>query len=348
VLAWLTYVFVEKPIRFGQTGNIRIAALAASLALVGCAGYYTYAHGGLPNRSANRALEEGFQEKLQFNQQQLTWFGPDPACFQLTGLEEERKNQQEVFCSLKDDLDSVQVAIIGDSTANALYPGFRKVLNERGIGLINLGNAKCGPYRGLQGTVDWNKDCDQIDRKIYDFLLANSRIKTVILGMVAWDVPDMRFDGIPDNAPLQAKFAMFDALVNRDIAALRAAGKNVVITYDTPPFATDARVCIPRSPRDKLPAACTPTEDQLRSKEREPFVSMWKAILAKHKDVCIFEQSPYLKTNGRFHMLNSDGILLFRDDHHLTYVGSEYIARKFFESPCGPAIEGLARTGEWK
>jgi hypothetical protein len=224
------------------------------------------------------------------------------------------------------------MAIIGDSTANALYPGFEKVFEERQMGVINLGNGTCAPFRGMRGTFDWNRDCDEINHKIYDFLLADSHIKFVIMGIAAWDVKNMRFDGLVDDAPLESKFAVLSKLIDQDVSALERTGKKVIVTYDSPHFSRDPRACIRRSVLQQPPPECTPSEEQL--KLREPYLTEWKTMLGKRRDICIFEQSPRLKTNGRYHILNPDGLLIFRDDHHLSYFGSEYMAREFINSSC--------------
>ena len=54
-LATLTYVLVEKPIRFGPHRKFKSAALAVVLLCVGCAGAATYASGGIPSRFAAEA-----------------------------------------------------------------------------------------------------------------------------------------------------------------------------------------------------------------------------------------------------------------------------------------------------
>ena len=47
VLAWLTYKFIEKPVRFSKFGNVKTLVLAVLMIVVGCVGHYTYKHDGL-------------------------------------------------------------------------------------------------------------------------------------------------------------------------------------------------------------------------------------------------------------------------------------------------------------
>jgi peptidoglycan/LPS O-acetylase OafA/YrhL len=237
-LATLTYILVEKPIRFGGYVRAKVAALCILMALIGCVGYTTYRLNGLESRAVNRLFKT--------NLHQLEWFNPDRQCLRLVGVEAEYRNRQTVFCSLHDEPDAVQVAIIGDSTANALYPGFEKIFKEKQIGVINIGNGTCAPFRGLHGVFDWNQDCQEINDKIYDFLLRNSQIKIVVLGLAAWDIKNMQFDGLPADASLDAKFSALSELMDKDVTALEKAGKKVVVTYDSPMFSIDPRRCVRR------------------------------------------------------------------------------------------------------
>jgi peptidoglycan/LPS O-acetylase OafA/YrhL len=53
ILAWLTYRFVERPLRFGKNGRAGVAILVVLMAAVGCAGYTTFKQSGLIFRAVN-------------------------------------------------------------------------------------------------------------------------------------------------------------------------------------------------------------------------------------------------------------------------------------------------------
>jgi hypothetical protein len=52
VLASLTYLFVEKPIRFGKAAGKTFVPLIVVMGVIGAAGYYTYREAGFPGRHA--------------------------------------------------------------------------------------------------------------------------------------------------------------------------------------------------------------------------------------------------------------------------------------------------------
>lgn len=64
VLAWLTYKFIEKPIRFGQFGNFKTIALAVLMVIVSVMGYWTFKAEGFAIRH---------KSMLTNSQQQNNW-----------------------------------------------------------------------------------------------------------------------------------------------------------------------------------------------------------------------------------------------------------------------------------
>jgi peptidoglycan/LPS O-acetylase OafA/YrhL len=67
ILAWLTYRFVERPLRFGRHRKATVAALVLLMTLVGFVGYNTYGRDGLDFRQAHKT---GIIE----NANRLAWF----------------------------------------------------------------------------------------------------------------------------------------------------------------------------------------------------------------------------------------------------------------------------------
>ena len=307
LLAWLTYTLVEKPIRFGRQGGVKAVAFAILMSMTCALGVLIYCRSGLPLRKVNR--------EFGANQQQLSWFEPSPQCLKLIGLESEYRTKQGIFCSFSGEPENIRFAILGDSTANALYPGFAKVLGERGIGVIDLGCGTCTPFRGHEGSFTWNRRCREINDRIYDYVLRNPNIKLVLLGLAPWDFQNMIFDKLAANAPIPAKFRAMAHLADRDVKVLAAAGKEVVITFDSPHLGRDPSGCLPR-PFRKSRRTCALSENELAL--REPFVAMWRSFAEKRSDLCVFEQSPSLRIGGLYSFLDESGTLMYRDDHHLS------------------------------
>ena len=58
VLAWLTYTFVERPLRFGGYKKTKVSALTVLIIVFGCLGYNVHERDGLPFRVANFAAKD--------------------------------------------------------------------------------------------------------------------------------------------------------------------------------------------------------------------------------------------------------------------------------------------------
>jgi peptidoglycan/LPS O-acetylase OafA/YrhL len=58
VLAWLTYLLAERPMRFGGYGKIKLSALIVLMTVVGYVGYNTYIRDGLNFRSIQRQVDD--------------------------------------------------------------------------------------------------------------------------------------------------------------------------------------------------------------------------------------------------------------------------------------------------
>ena len=322
-LAWGTYKLIERPVRFGSHNKIKVTVLCLLMIAVGFIGFITYKGDGLPFR------KDPPVDLL--NQDQLSYpYSPEQECISLIGLDPEIQDGQEIFCSISGSKENLQVALLGDSMASALWPGFEKIYKDKNIGIINLGNSSCPPFRGLIGNFGWSRDCEDVNRKIYNYVLNNPSIKKVILGFWAREMNWLGVSGLEKHASFKDKMSMYSHLVNQDISALKKAGKEVVVIFDFPVLRNEPTDCFYRILKNN-PDGC----DELESKmsDRQPYLRYWDNQF-KDKDVCIFYESEALKSGGVFHMLDSDGVLLFRDVYHLSYNGANKVAHAFMNSRC--------------
>lgn len=312
VLAWLTYRLVERPLRFGRFKGT-VAALSAVMAALGLVAIGLNQWNGLNLRGQPDLLA------------QVHWDDADPDCLHLLKLEAEAE-RDAIFCSLHKVAGTVGVALLGDSMANALYPGLRDVYSERGVGLINLGVGTCAPFRGLYGTLQWNRDCDSVNERIYKFIADSPEIKTVVLGFSSWDIGGMAFDASRSQLTLAEKFEKMKKIVAADIRFLREHEKKIVVTFDGPIMAIQPRTCFLDA------STCTIRSEVVEAPYRE-YLQYWSDVMREQGDVCVFRQAPVLSTNGEYSFFR-DGKLLYRDDHHLSQFGSEVVAKDFAEGRC--------------
>lgn len=61
-LAWLSYVFVEKPMRSGKNNRIKTTVLVVLIVSVAACGYFVHRHNGFPSRMADRQAFSAYFE----------------------------------------------------------------------------------------------------------------------------------------------------------------------------------------------------------------------------------------------------------------------------------------------
>ena len=142
-LAWLTYIAVERPIRFGQSSSLKVAASVLLMTIIGSAGLTTYLRDGLafrfPPFIRGILTEEEFSYKEFSSDRTCTIYGSPP--MMSLCLEKERPS----------------IFVIGDSHAERIVFGLSFLQKKYRFGLdyaIGCGNA---PYLvfGQYGDDSW-------------------------------------------------------------------------------------------------------------------------------------------------------------------------------------------------
>lgn len=324
VLAWLSYQWIEKPIRFRWRGSAPVATLVTAMLVMAVIGY------GSPAAllKSARAVVSGNRD----NQAELAWVADhSPGCVEALGL-------TPTFCIEYGTPGAPRVMLLGDSSSNAMAPGLGEALAARGTSLLHIGSFSCPPIRGLVESPRWRhgKDCMAAVERAYDIAARTDSVEVVVLVMMARDVQQWGLPGVALSAPPATRFAAMAALLMRDIAMLTAAGKRVIVTYDMPTAPVQARDCLARPFAAQLSGgyeACRLRADELPG--QRPYIAMFDQLLGELPKVCVFHQSALLLPDGSLNMFDARGRLLMRDDHHLSLNGSRQMARLLLEH-CGP------------
>ncbi len=156
ILAWATYQFVEKPIRFNKKyEKTKTIILCMLMSIMGIIGYVIYQKDGLPSRFGEAGaylqyfdtsppnfnylkthhIYENFRKKCNFHDVK-----------RLLEKNEDGYTRDSIdkSCYTKDKNSSKTIFIWGDSHAESLYIGLKKTLPSS-VSILQVASSACGP-----------------------------------------------------------------------------------------------------------------------------------------------------------------------------------------------------------
>lgn len=171
VLAWLTYRFIERPVRIGTHAAAKTYSLIVFMLCVGCVGYVTYNNGGFPSR-----FPAIIRELTQYKYDYASAYR-EGSCF----LKTEQDYKHFVKCTDEILPGKETLFLWGDSHAAHLYPGYKKIYGNR-YNIIQRNAAACIPILGTE--VPTIAHCKKINDHVYSTLKALKPERVVL--SAAW------------------------------------------------------------------------------------------------------------------------------------------------------------------
>jgi peptidoglycan/LPS O-acetylase OafA/YrhL len=144
------------------------------------------------------------------------------------------------------------IALWGDSHSAALSPALRSEVTARGYNFVQFSKSSCLPLAGVAKYVLSHpsvvEECIEFNQIVLKTILADASIRTVIL-VGRWADPfaegniepllDVDLARAHGRSPAPAMAAIFVDALSKNITALEAAGKSVVLVEDVPNFDFD-------------------------------------------------------------------------------------------------------------
>src|SRR5262249_51138435 len=163
--AWITYVFVERPLRFGHHSRKRVLALLASMALIGTIGISCY-------------LQQGFDFRFPKNVRYLIAVEEplEPGgCF----LSPTQDFDAFGACPMSaNNIDRPVLFLWGDSHAAHLLPGY-KALFGADLNIVPRTASFCPPLLGFESSE--RPFCRSINDKLFS-LISHMKPDKIVLG----------------------------------------------------------------------------------------------------------------------------------------------------------------------
>jgi len=237
LLAWLTYQFMEKPIRNNDYSKAKTPILIGLMILVGIAGYATFRSDGLEFRVKKLV------EIPQIKNAPEDLVSENESCEKLFP-------QFKTFsgCSISHP-EAPTIAVIGDSHSRQYYQSLKKALPKKS--LINIVSFSCLPF-----SSKTHQSIDECERKFHatiDFLKGQLSIKTVYL-VGYWNYLAAGGFGVVEVGWRQPKPLTTEERLSFQkngeyfISSLISSGKNVIFIRDIPDLTFSIQSCFYEMP----------------------------------------------------------------------------------------------------
>jgi peptidoglycan/LPS O-acetylase OafA/YrhL len=336
LLAWLTYQWVEKPVRRGPISRRKIATLSLLMVAMTCAGIYAYVsqedrlkatatgNGGgpmYPTRYVDNDLAFAWDEKKIRTTE----------CKARVGLDEA---DDTMFCLAPPPLLSPTVAVLGDSHANAVFDAIQAAAALLGETAIQLGIPICPPTLGVERD---NAGCPEKMSRLLAYLVGNEEIRVVVLnGRFAATESGNNF-GLPqgprfytlkkvDQPELLDRREIFKSGLLELVNALQGAGKRVILMLDVPELNFDPRDCLRSEGND----SCS-IDRGLVDQRQKGYRDLFGTVASQYPSLVVFDPLGYFCDDIKC-IAEADNFVLYRDSHHLGVNGSVYLVRQGFDA----------------
>lgn len=239
LLAWLTFRFVENPLRFGLHVRIKTLVLFVLMFFVGLTGYLSYKYNVFTGRSISQysnalildfyADEHGLTSKPDNLVNECGLNGKDkeffPNCFSDT-------RQKPVYL------------LMGDSKSAALFGGLvnSSLENKRWMYVGGYGGKQGGATVPLvldQNSEEqgWRRQFNNSFRKAFPVIDDNPDIKVVVFMMAARHLFQLKTDSSIEDLPENPNYELVKDGLFRGLDMVVKAGKKVVLVVDNPTLA---------------------------------------------------------------------------------------------------------------
>ena len=310
ILAWLTYKFVETPIRKQTQNALKAKHLVILLFLPGVVAYSIEQTNGVETRRAVLEYNTNLDELKRT-------VAKEKECLEFLGIKESKFK----YCKISAKGSNGLVAVIGDSHAHVAFPGISEGLERYGLTTILLANSSCPPFLGSPWgrNEDEKSSCSEQINEIISSVQALQKLDSVILftrGPTYWEGNEP--SSLKQKVPSLDKSEYFSGL-QRTIDTLKKSNADLFYVTENPELRFKARSCLPRPFNSDFAQKCDQALDLVLARQGD-----YRNELSMLKGVNVLDANEAFCNEDRIcFAVNSQNQLLYADDDHLSVVGSE-------------------------
>ncbi|MGZ8162846.1 MAG: acyltransferase family protein [Methylobacter sp.] len=307
VLAWITYRFVEKPIRFGRNRKITVVLLLVSMIVIGFLGYQIHSKGGLPARVNLKNIVQ-ISEGARSSKLNVT------SCSQFGMRNIQDEDEWGLHCAYSSTGSHRTIAVFGDSHASAAFAGIAEILHDHSINTLLLASWGCPQFIGATiSTTEQRKVlCANNTNEAINAVLANREIEKVFI---------ISRGPFYFTSSSMSPFTLNDYVVaiQKTVDVFHNAGKRVYYVTENPELGFPPGYCTSR------PFRISQEVCALEKKNAMYFQYKYLSGLRGLKNVMVIDTLKLFCPGSQCEIFHS-GELLYHDSNHLSVAGSRFQA----------------------
>jgi peptidoglycan/LPS O-acetylase OafA/YrhL len=243
LMAWLTYKFVETPIRFGTFENKSYYSLTAILAVIGAVGLFSFKQEG------QKGLPRAF---IATNPVSISAYDGGDMGETIAGCGPNKMTLDSTFsvCA-KDRREDPKYILLGDSKALALFPALVRTSGQGGRWALVGGNGLQGPVAPIISTDKIYEVYQKSAAAAIDKILANPVFEKIVIVAATRGIFSLNNVYSIEDLETSKNFDVALAGVQNFTKQLLRAGKPIVFVMDNPTF-RDPDQCLPRKLRPEI------------------------------------------------------------------------------------------------
>lgn len=285
--------------------------LLAFLLLISGLGGIIYLKDGIPSR--NSELEELLKSQTAYKDSFET--------LQSQKCKEKYLNTQ--MCSVRFHDREPTIALIGDSHANHVFPGFLEYYKNTDENLILLAESGTPPLSKIVSK----RSPDMTLNSVFEYILQKDSIHTVILSAFwenFYDEKGVLIDNYiyknkifdPQNPNEASQNKIFETGLKRTFELLK--NKKIIFVYSLPSLPFNLKRCSPNI-LEKHPRHCS--FDYKHVENQNEYRSITDPLMNKVNIERKFDLVPYVCNNNSCSIIKNNQFL-YSDDFHLSEIGS--------------------------